>query len=278
MPRRDRDEQNLTTIMSRLPQELIDDIIDCVDPWDTHTLRAFSLVCTQWSVRSRKHLFREVELYSRTDLERWCAHIRPGPSGPSPLVEDLSLVDNRLSMSLPDASCIQPSILSNAAAHLQSFSGVRALRIMGWDTFTVKVSLMLHHLGPLPQNVTRLALEHIYIHPPTFTTFVSHFPRLHDLSIFTLKRPRGAGGIATSNYEAHSTIVPNHPRGEFSSDMSSDELEKVFGGIVLLEPRFRRVTIKYARYNQWRIFWPIVEACAGSLEEFEISLAVSIGE
>jgi len=265
--------------MSRLPQELIDNIIDCVDPWDTRTLRACSLACTQWSVRSRKRLFTQVKLRSRADLERWCAHIRPGPPGPSPFVEDLFLVDNRLSMSLPEASWIEPSILSDAASHLQSFSGLRALRIMGWDTFAVEVSLMLHHLGPLPENVTRLTLERIYIYSSTFTTFVSQFPRLHDLSISTLRRPWGADGIVALDPKPHSSIVPNHPRGEFSAfDMRFDEPEKVFGGIALLEPRFRRVTINYATYGQWRIFWPIVESCAGSLEELEILGSTSMGE
>lgn len=60
--------------------------------------------------------------------------------------------------------------------------------------------------------------------------------------------------------------------------MKFDEPEKVFAVIALLKPRFRRVTIKHASYDQWRIFWPIVEACAGSLEELEILRAASIGE
>jgi len=83
-----------TTIVSNLPQELIDDTIDCVDPWDNHTLKACSMVCTQWFVCSQKPLFMRVELRSRANLERWCAHTRPGPLGSSPFVRDLSLVDN----------------------------------------------------------------------------------------------------------------------------------------------------------------------------------------
>jgi len=274
--------------MSRLPQELIDDIIDHVWAKDTRTLGVCSLVCTKWSVRSRKRLFMRVELRSRADLEHWCANIRPGPSGPSQLVEDLSLLDTRLSMSFPSreqwteassSPVIQPSTLSNAASHLQSFSGVRELRIMGWDTRTVDSSLMLQHLDPLPENVTRLTLERIYIHSLTFVTFVSHFPRLHDLSISTFELPWGADGISVFGREPHNSIVPNHPRGEFStSDMRFYKPEQVFGGITLLEPRFRRVTIKGAWYDQWRVFWPIVEACAGSLEELEILGARSIGE
>ena len=285
--RGDRDGQSpstTTTIMPRLPQELIDHITDYIHPWDTRTLIACSLVCTQWSVRNRKHLFMQVELCSQGDLERWRAHIRPGPSGPSSFVEDLSLLDSSISMSSPwqrhpHVPLIQPSTLSNATSHLQSFSRLQALRIVGWDTFAVEAPLMLHHLGPLPQTATRLTLRRIYIYASAFATFVSHFPRLHDLSISTLKRPRGADGTTALDREPCSSIVPNHPRGEFRvSQMRFDEPEDIFRGITLLEPRFRRVTLEDASCNQWRIFWPIVEACAGSLEELEILDLTSIGE
>jgi len=73
--------------------------------------------------------------------------------------------------------------------------------------------------------------------------------------------------------------MPNHPRGEFrSSEVRFDEPEEVLGGIALLKPRFRRVTIKDFNYDRWRVFWPIVVACAGSLGELEILGARSIGE
>jgi len=49
--------------MSRLPQELIDRIIDHVD--DRKSLKACSLVCSRWSHRSRKHLFTQVEFASK---------------------------------------------------------------------------------------------------------------------------------------------------------------------------------------------------------------------
>jgi len=100
-----------------------------------------------WSVRSRKHLN--------------CVPggpgilVCPGPLGPPPFARGPPLLDDLLSMSLPRASRIRPSILSNAASRLHSFSGVRALRITGRDTFAVEASLMLHRLGPLPENVTR---------------------------------------------------------------------------------------------------------------------------
>ena len=273
--------------MPRLPQELIDDIIDYIDSGNKHPLIACSLVCKQWSTRSRKRLFKQVELSSQADLERWCAHISPGPSGPSSLVEDLSLRNIRFSMALlsgapwttpSNLSWLQLSVFSKAAPHLQSFSRLRAPKIVGWNALVVPVSLLLHCFGPPLENVTRLTLQRISICPSALVTFISYFPQLHDLSISTIERPWEADGTADLHRESHGRIVPTHPRGELSvPKMRFDEPEKVFGGIALLEPRFRRITFGCIKCRLWRSFWPVVEACAGSLEELEIK-PTSIGE
>ena len=44
----------------------------------------------------------------------------------------------------------------------------------------------------------------------------------------------------------------------------------IFKAITLLELRFHRVTLAYANYKSWGDYWPLVEACAGSLEELRI--------
>jgi len=266
--------------MSRLPQELIDKIIDQVYPWDRRALGACSLVCSQWSSRSRKYLFIQVELYSPTDLERWCAHIRPGPQGPSSLVEDLSLLDGRLSMSAPDGtSWFQSSVLSKATTHLRSFSGLRALRIMGWDTVAVSTLIMLRHFDPLPETVTRLTLERMFISPVALLTFISRFPHLDHLFISTIKNHWKVDDTGGLLHESHGSIVPTHPHGEFTAFEVGrfDEPEKIFGGIALLEPQFRRVAFRFILCNMWRSFWPVVEACAESLEELVIEVS-SMGE
>jgi len=152
--------------MPELPQELIDAIIDHV--YDRRTLKACSLVCSKWSTRSRKYLFARVELSSEMDIRRWCARIRPGPSGPSSLVECLYIAECHL----------RPH-----RVQLGSFSGLRTLVIWRWKMSTVQASSMLQCLGPLLKNVTRLTLGEVYFHPLTLATFVSYFPRLRGLSI-----------------------------------------------------------------------------------------------
>ena len=258
-----------TTIMSGLPQELIDHIIDHVD--DRDSLKACSLVRRQWSARSQKHLFVKID-FTSADLQRWCACIRPGPSGPSSLVENLVLSGWSAS---PD-----PSTLPNVIFHLQSFSALRALMIWKWRMTADQVSSMLHSYGPSLKNVTRLTLWEIVVHPATLAMYVSHFPRLDDLSISTIYLPRALGRTRDLHPEPYVGIVPTHPRGELciSGIPTCRVPQKVFEAIALLEPRFRRITLKHAKHNAWRDYWPLVEACAGSLEELHILAEYVTGE
>jgi len=262
-----------TTIMSGLPQELIDRIIDHVD--DRISLRACSLVSSRWSPRSRKHLFAQVELASISDLQRWCTRIRPGPSGLSSLVEHLTLsechdIDHPSSMS-PSPSWLHPSILTNAAPHFQSFSALRALEIRRWRMATDRILLVIHSLGSSIKNVTRLTLGNVTVHPSTLTMFIGYFPHLDDLSISAVKLPMTLEGTGDSHREFHGEIVPTHPRGEFSaSDIPVYQVPEVFKAITLLEPRFHRVTLDFDSYGSWRKYWPLIEACAGWLEELQI--------
>lgn len=253
--------------MPSLPQELIDLIIDHFHEYERGALKACSLVCSQWSVRSRKRLFQTVRLHSKAELERWCMSIRPGPSGPSSLVESLSLIDAGLSMSMADSSraqLLQQPILSDAAPYLGSFSGLRVLEIVGWGMDAVQVPLMLHCVGPSFETVTHLELRRILFDPSAFTTFIGHFPRLDYLSIHSLGRHWGRDGAGDLHHGSPGNVVPTRLDGEF---LASGVPGYLFNSIVLLEPRFRKVSLWG---NGWRDFWPPLEACSGSLEELGI--------
>jgi len=258
-----------TTIMSGLPQELIDRIIDQVD--DRISLRACSLVSSRWSPRSRKHLFAQVELASINDLRRWCARIRPGPSGLSSLVEHLTLSESHPPSTSPSPSWLHPSILTNAAPHFQSFSALRALEVRRWCMTTDRTSLVIHSLGSSIKNVTRLTLGDVTVHPSTLTMFIGHFPHLDNLSISTVRLAMTLEGTGDSHREFRGEIVPTHPRGKFSaSGIPMYQVPMVFKAITLLKPRFYRITLDFDIYGSWRKYWPLVKACATSLEELQI--------
>lgn len=237
--------------MSRLPQELIELIIDYYHEYDRGLLKVCSLVCSRWPPPTRKHLFQKLELCSKAKLERWCTRIRPEPPGPPSFVESLSLVDHGLSMSNPDpseAQLLQQCILSDAAPYLGSFSGLRALEILGWDADAVQVSLMLYCVGPSFSNVAHLTLRRIVVHPLTLAMFIGHFPRLDYLSITSLQLPKGVHGAGDSHRGSPGSPgsgATSHPRGEFRvSDLSSCAGRKEFlDATVFLEPRFRQISI-----------------------------------
>jgi len=205
--------------MSRLPQELIDRTIDDID--DRTSLEACSLVCSRWSPRSRKHLFTQVKFASRRDLQRWCACIRPGPSGPSSLVEYLTLSENHFSR-IPSSSWTDSSAstITDAAPHFQSLSTLRVLEVRRWYMGTTRVVSMLYSFGSSLENVTRLTLRDVivqFIHPSTLRMFFGHFPRLDDLSISAINpyTARVSRHLREVNSAIRSEIVPTHPRGEF---------------------------------------------------------------
>ena len=260
--------------MSGLPQELIDRIIDHLH--DRESLKACSLVCSQWSARSRKHLFVQVDFPSAEGLERWCACIPPGPSGPSSLVKDLIIYGDDTS---PSTFWLGSSILSTAASHLQSFSALRMLVIWRGDMSTDCVSSMLRSFGSSLENVTRLTVGHVAIRPSTLMMFVSHFPRLDDLSLSRVHPPSRPTGADDLDYGFDGDVVPSHPRGKFFAvdDWEYQVPKGVFEGIALLKPRFHLVSLAYVSYGAWRDYWPVVEACGGSLEELRI-LADATGE
>ena len=138
---------------------------------------------------------------------------------------------------------------------------------------------MLHSCGPSLENVTRLKLGHVVVHPSTLAMFVSHFPHLDDLSISTVRLPTMLDGTGDLRYEFHADIAPTHPRGKFSvSDIPTHQAPGgVFEAITLLEPRFHQVSLAHVNYDTWRNYWPLIEVCAGSLEELYI-FAAGTGE
>ena len=140
---------------------------------------------------------------------------------------------------------------------------------------TDNVSSMLHSCGTSLENVTRLALIYVIVHPPALAMFISHFLRLNDLSIVFPIRLDGAGDLYRG---FHVDIVPTYPRGEFSASglpRSFQAPKGILEGITLLEPRFHRVSFTYVNYDAWRDYWPLIETCAGSLEELHILAAVT---
>ena len=126
---------------------------------------------------------------------------------------------------------------------------------------------MFRSFGSSLENVTILILGGVIVHPSILMTFISHFPRLYDLTISAILYGTLDDSVDL-HHEFRADVIPTHPRGRFSvSHMSTYQMLKwVFDAVILLEPRFHRVALAHVRYDRWRDYWPLVEGCAELLE------------
>jgi len=134
------------------------------------------------------------------------------------------------------------------------------------------VSSTLRSLGSSCENVTHLTLGGAFVDPPTLTMFLSHFAHLEDLSIHAIYLSRGDDSRSGFRHGFHPDVVPIRPCGEFSESgvVMFRDSKGLYKSITLLEPRFRKISLRHDGYGMWRDYWPLLEACAGSLEELHI--------
>ena len=137
---------------------------------------------------------------------------------------------------------------------------------------TDRASSMLHSFGSSLENVTHLTLGYVAIYPSTLTMFVSHFPRLNDLSMCVIADPETFDGTGDMHRGSQADLVPIHLRGEFEAGGINgfDAPKEIFEAIILFKPQFRRVSLAHVDYDMWQDYWPLVDACGGSLEELRI--------
>ena len=67
---------------SRIPQEIVDMIIDVVSqlPESEDTLKSCELVCKEWWLRSRKHLFSTITFMLPDDISRFLWRVKNPPN------------------------------------------------------------------------------------------------------------------------------------------------------------------------------------------------------
>ena len=120
-------------------------------------------------------------------------------------------------------------------------------------------------------HVQTLTLRKVAIHPSSLVMFVGHFPRLDNLSISVINILRMLEGIDDLYAGFCGEIVPTHPRGTSSTSCLPEcQVPKgVFPPRTTVPPGFSRI------YEPWRDYWPLVEACAGLLEELHILAGVT---
>ena len=162
------------------PQELFDKLIDWVevDSLRDPALLNFSLVSKAWAHHSRKRIFNQVRITSKTTFELWCKNTTPGPDGPSALVKIL------IFSQLGENIWIHPTVLLEGEQHLMSFTNLRGWVVFGLHTLCFKDRALLSQcFRVIGQNLRFVRLHHVKGTPQTLTSFIQQFPTTQILAI-----------------------------------------------------------------------------------------------
>jgi len=162
------------------PQELFDKLIDLVevDSLQHPALLNFSLVSKAWAHSSRKRIFSQVTLNSRTDFELWCKNTAPGPNGPSSLVRVLFFSQ------LGEDIWIHPGVLLEGEQHLISFTNLKGLVAFALHTLCFKDRTLLSQcFRVIGQGLRFVRLHHVKGTPQTLTSLIQQFTAAQTLAI-----------------------------------------------------------------------------------------------
>lgn len=171
-----------------LPQELIDNIIDCLHG-DVTALQACCLVRTSWVFSCRRQLYRTVAFHTLSDLEEWENTFPDVTQSPAMQVQSLSVAGLWASQwAYLGEDNFNPDEMEGCL--LDQFRSFRQVRNLSLAAFNVQPltstqeyfshfkpsvrSLELH--SPCPANQTDLV------------NFICSFPRINDLVITRANR------------------------------------------------------------------------------------------
>jgi len=162
----------------RLPQELVEAIIDCLSD-DRKTLETCSLVGTTLLGRSRHHLFNRISL-NEARARQWCSTISPDPDGVSCLVRTLTLqqahghrwLGTKFFDTIP-------------GRHFSSFRHIENLSITWLDLSDFEPGSLARHFVHYRSSLRSLRLSYLSADYSILMTFLQLLPNLKELLIHT---------------------------------------------------------------------------------------------
>ena len=165
------------TVYAVFPQELIDRVIESLDPMGLQTSRACSLVAKSWTHPSWAMLFRSVSMTSWEMFERWCLSTTPGPGGPGSFVHSLTFDETR-------GKWIKPDILLTRERHLRSFKNLISFTAIGFQiNYFFDDSLLARCFGLFCRGVREVRLVRPHGSPRIVASFIQQFPIIQRLSV-----------------------------------------------------------------------------------------------
>ena len=161
----------------RLPQELVEDIIDCLSD-DRKMLESCSLVATTWLARSRHYLFHSITLNDER-ARKWCSTIHPDTDRVSHLVRTLTLKQTQ------GHRWLGTMFLDTISDHFSSFRHIENLSITWLDLSDFEPGSLVRHFAHHGSSLRSLHLSYLSADYSALMTFLQLFPYLEDLLIHT---------------------------------------------------------------------------------------------
>ena len=247
----------------RLPQELIDRIIDLVAARESNTkmqdLKACSLTARSWSCRSQRHVLESIIIPSFNHLFEWASEVDP-TNGASSYVRTLTLCDNLTWR-------FSPNTLAQLERNLAAFDRLESLTLKGFHIHSdIRHSEFIPKwFGRFKDTLKSLSLESCSLSPNAFQSILHLFPLLDNVSISNDCQ----AVIATEDDRALKPRLGDvtHFRGSLVTGIST--LQEFLPCLLMVPLRLRRLVCAFsAEGNQ------IVSASAPTLQTlfFEGSL------
>ena len=247
--------------MVDLPQELIDKVIDEVAQCDsTYTLRSCCLVQKRWVERSRRHLFKEINLYATDHFRDWIKFVPIHPNGPYHHVHDLTYRQGATPLGPKQLLDLHPG-------HFTSFTRLESLRIFNLSLRRFTSTSMTKAFGTVGCSVRTLIAKDITLTLNSLLMFLVHFPRLETLylgdRLSTVpekkKRPQNLPNLTgelvlVSMGSVHrpfvlelSKLPLRYSELDVEFRWDSEILNAIAHLILTCSPTLKKLTLKYAR-------------------------------
>ena len=216
--------------MDKLPQELIDKIIDSIDrtrPGGYSALRSCSRVCRSWQRQAQKVLFSSVQIISWDQLRRWDRNVPLADSEVPSYVRRL-----RWGVWPARIACSDPFLENTFPGRFATFCNIENLHVSTLSLRFLKIKHTFGHLGP---SLRSLDMDHLITDPEKWCFLVSLLPNLRRITTLAVTMLEREGGPS-----------PNHPHSfDFTGHIAAydDRTEQFFRCIAGLNPRFESLEV-----------------------------------
>ena len=243
-----------------LPPEILDHIVDFLHGCPS-ALRWCCLVSKSWVPRTRKHLFAEVDLCYKHDLECWKAMFPDPSASPAHFAKSLRV------------GCASDVAIADAevGGWLTGFTHITHLEVESIETYCTEPAASLVAFHGFSSTVKSLCMA-CADHPPSqIFDFILSSPLLEDLTVtsYRVRVDDGDGSDNTPTFVRPS----NTPVLNGTLKLSLDQGMKPIISRLLVIPggiHFRKLTLTWLHGKDLPSIIALVGECSRTLESLDI--------